>query len=96
MSTQFSRSKLALALLAGAFGGVLLASSLDLTKYSWAQSKPATSAIPAVRGGPMVPAEVGSFANVAERVTPSVVAINTIRDARQVPNRGGRGRQQVP
>ena len=95
MSTRFSRFKLASAILAGAAGGVLLASSLDLTKYSWAQNKPAVS--PSVsRGGPVAPAEVGSFANVAERVTPSVVAINTIREARQLPSRGRGGRQPVP
>ncbi|MEP6766834.1 MAG: trypsin-like peptidase domain-containing protein [Gemmatimonadaceae bacterium] len=97
MSTRFSRTKLAGAILAGAAGGVILASSLDLTKYSWAQSKPSTG-IPVARGGPMAPAEVGSFANVAERVTPSVVAINTIRDAKPIA-RGGRprgGQQQVP
>ncbi|MEP6779741.1 MAG: trypsin-like peptidase domain-containing protein [Gemmatimonadaceae bacterium] len=92
MSTKFSRSKLAVAILAGAAGGVILASSFDLTKYSWAQNKPA-SVIPSARGGPMAPAEVGSFANVAERVTPSVVAINTIRDAKPI-TRSPRGRQQ--
>jgi serine protease Do len=94
MSARFSRSKLAGALVVGAAGGVLLASSFDLTKYGFAQSKPMPPVAQAAVRGPNSPDAAGSFANVAERVTPTVVAINTVREARAVPR--GRGRQQVP
>ena len=37
--------------------------------------------------GPGASEGMGSFADIAERVTPTVVAVNTIRNARPVANR---------
>lgn len=94
MSNRFFRSK-ALATGVVAFaGGVLFASSMDFTKYSWAQPTKGSQQV-ATRGGPNAPDAAGSFANVAERVTPTVVAINTVREARQV-RMNPRGQQRVP
>ncbi|MEO7361622.1 MAG: trypsin-like peptidase domain-containing protein [Gemmatimonadaceae bacterium] len=94
MSNRFFRSK---ALVTGAVAftaGVLFASSMDFTRYSWAQPSKGSSAQLSARG-PNSPDAAGSFANVAERVTPTVVAINTVREARQArPN--PRGQQRVP
>jgi len=63
--------------------GVYFASAMDWTRWSWAQKAPGGSQI-AVRG-PM--ADGASFADIAERVTPTVVAVNTSRTARPTPNR---------
>lgn len=94
MSTRFFRSKFAVTGVVAFVGGVIFASSMDLTKYSWAQPTKSTAVQPTVRG-PNAPDAVGSFANVAERVTPTVVAINTLREARQI-RANPRGRPQVP
>ncbi len=64
---------------------------MDFTRFAWAQN--ATPARPAVMRGPGAPEGAGSFADIAERVTPTVVAVNTTRNAR--PMRG-RIRGQVP
>lgn len=95
MSTRFSRSRFVLTGAVAFAGGVLFASGMDLTKYSWAQPTRGVAGQPAVRG-PNSPDAAGSFANVAERVTPTVVAINTLREARQARPGQQRGRQQVP
>lgn len=94
MSTRFFRSKFVLTGVVAFAGGVLFASGMDLTKYSWAQPTKG-AAVQTVRG-PNSPDAAGSFANVAERVTPTVVAIKTLREARQVRGTQPRGRQQVP
>ncbi len=60
--------------------GVYFASGMDWTRWSWAQTTIATKPV-AVRG-PGVP-DGASFADIAERVTPTVVAVNTTRNARQ-------------
>lgn len=65
--------------------GVYFASAMDWTRFSWAQNSPATRQVAAVRG-PGAP-EGASFADIAERVTPTVVAVNTTRNARPQPNR---------
>jgi len=95
MSTRFFRSKFVLTGLVAFAGGVLFASGMDLTKYSWAQPNKGAVVQPAMRGPNALDA-TGSFANIAERVTPTVVAINTLREARQVRPNQQRGRQQVP
>lgn len=94
MSTRFFRSKFAVTGVVAFAGGVLFASSMDLTKYSWAQPNNGATVQLTTRG-PNAPDAAGSFANVAERVTPTVVAINTLREARQV-RANPRGRPQVP
>ncbi len=88
MSTKFFRSKIALTFAVAFAGGVLFASGMDLTRYSWAQ--PAKGAGQPGARGPNSPDAVGSFANVAERVTPTVVAIRTVQVAKvqRVPRSG--------
>jgi len=91
MSTRFFRSKVVLTTVVAFSGGVLFASGMDLTKYSWAQPTRTTGGQIAARG-PNSPDAAGSFATVAERVTPSVVAIKTVQEARKIKAapRGGR------
>ena len=91
MSTRFFRSKIAITTVVAFSGGVLFASGMDFTKYSWAQPTKTTAGQIGVRG-PNSPDAAGSFASVAERVTPSVVAIKTVQEARKIKAapRGGR------
>jgi serine protease Do len=72
--------------------GVLFASGMDWTKISWAQST--TGNRPAVVArGPIGPEGSGSIADIAERVTPGVVAVNTTRTARPRAQIRGRAPQ---
>jgi serine protease Do len=61
---------------------------MDWTKISWAQST--TGNRPAVVRGPSSPEGTSTFADIAERVTPGVVAVNTSRTARPRANMRGR------
>ncbi len=90
MAGRFSRFRFAAAATLGFVVGVYFASGMDWTRWSWAQNT--TTARPGVVGGPMVP-DGASFADIAERVTPTVVAVNTIRNARPAQNRQ---RSRVP
>lgn len=92
MSTRFFRSKVLIVGVAAFAGGLFVASGMDLTNLSWAQ--PGSSKIQTAHG-PNGTDSPGSFADVAERVTPTVVAINTVREARQVRN-DPRARQVPP
>jgi serine protease Do len=92
MSSRFSRFRFAAAAAVCFSAGVLFASGMDWTKISWAQGSAAGSRSPVVRGGPMAP-EGSSFADIAERVTPAVVAVNTSRTARPRPQVRGRAPQ---
>ena len=58
---------------------------MDLTRFSWAQNTSASR--PVAARGPGASEGMGSFADIAERVTPTVVAVNTIRNARPIVNR---------
>lgn len=84
MSVRFSRFRFAAAASLSFVAGVFFASSMDWTKLSWAQSAQPTRT--ATVRGPGVP-DGASFADIAERVTPTVVAVNTTRNARPVQNR---------
>ncbi len=81
MSASFSRFRFAAAAVVCFGAGVLFASGQEWTKASWAQSL-ADNRAPAMRGGPMGPEGNMSFADIAERITPGVVAVNTTRTAR--------------
>jgi serine protease Do len=86
-----SRLRFVVALALAFTCGLVFASGLDLTPFSWAQGGTATPALPvASRGAP--PAGATDFSSIAERVTPAVVAIRTERAAR----RGNALRRQVP
>ena len=87
MAARFSRFKFATAATLGFVVGVFFASGADLTRFSWAQTTAPLSN--AVRG-PGAAEGLGSFAEIAERVTPAVVAVNTTRNAR--PNARMRNR----
>jgi serine protease Do len=86
MATRFARFRFVTAAAIGFIVGVYFASGMDLPRLSWAQdsSSPASTA----GRGPSAPEEVGSFADVAERVTPGVVSVRTVRNARPVQMRG--------
>jgi serine protease Do len=89
MAARFSRFRFATAA-AGCFaGGVLFASGMDWTKISWAQSTSGNRPAVTMRG-PAVPEGTSSFADIAERVTPGVVAVNTTRSVRPRANPRGR------
>ncbi len=79
MSVRFSRFRFATAAGLSFVLGVFFASSMDWTKLSWAQNSPATKQV-TVRGPGF--SDGASFADIAERVTPAVVAVNTTRNAR--------------
>jgi serine protease Do len=85
MAARFSRFRFTAAAALGFVVGVLFASGADLTRFSWAQDRPGSVAT-AVRG-PGAAEGLGSFADIAERVTPAVVAVNTTRTSRVNPNR---------
>jgi serine protease Do len=67
---------------------VIFASGFDLTRYSWAQGGPSSSATALLPVSSTVPEGTGSIADVAERVTPAVVSIRATRTAR--PRAGSR------
>ncbi len=90
MAGRLSRFRFAAAATLGFVVGVYFASGMDWTRWSWAQN--ATTARPVVSRGPSVP-DGASFADIAERVTPTVVAVNTIRNARP---QAARPRGRVP
>jgi len=85
MAGRFSRFRFAAAATLGFVVGVYFASGMDWTRFSWAQNTTPTRQV-ATSGGPSVPTG-SSFADIAERVTPTVVAVNTIRNARPQQNR---------
>ena len=85
MSVRFTRFRFAAAAGLSFVLGVFFASSMDWTKLSWAQNSPAARSV-AVRG-PGGMADGASFADIAERVTPTVVAVNTTKNAKPSPNR---------
>ncbi len=80
MSAPFSRFRFAAAAAVCFGAGVLFASGMEWTKIGRAQS--ATDTRTVLARGPMSPESGMSFADIAERVTPSVVAVNTTRLAR--------------
>ena len=88
MSSRFSRFRFAAAAALGFVVGVYFASGMDWTRWSWAQTT--TPATQIATRGPSVP-DGASFADIAERVTPAVVAVNTTRNARPVTRQRPRG-----
>ncbi|MCA0377377.1 MAG: trypsin-like peptidase domain-containing protein [Gemmatimonadetes bacterium] len=81
MAARFPRFRFATAAVVCFGAGVLFASSMDWTKVSWAQSTSGNRPAVATRG-PSGPEGTSTFADIAERVTPAVVAVNTTRSAR--------------
>ncbi|MBU6366961.1 MAG: trypsin-like peptidase domain-containing protein [Gemmatimonadetes bacterium] len=80
MASPFSRFRFATAAVVSFAAGVYFASAMDWTRISWAQPRTARPAT--VAGGPGTPAGTGSFADIAERVTPAVVAVKTTSNSR--------------
>ncbi len=87
MASRFSRFRFLVAATLGFVVGVYFASGLDLPKLGWAQARGATATAPEARG-PGASEGIGSFADVAERVTPGVVSVRTVRNVRPVQLRG--------
>jgi serine protease Do len=80
MAASSSRTlRLSIALTAAFACGVVFASGLDLTRFSWAQSGPSASATPLLPVSGRLPEGTASIADVAERVTPAVVSIRATR-----------------
>jgi serine protease Do len=85
MPSRLNRTRFGAAVVAAFIGGIIVASSLDFTRFGYAQTatstqtagKPAAQAIK-----PLADASNG-FVSIAERVTPAVVSIQTARDPRQ-------------
>ncbi len=90
MAARFSRFRFATTAALGFVVGVYFASGMDWTRWSWAQAS--ASSTPTAMRGPGV-TDGGSFADIAERVTPTVVAVNTTRNARP---QASRPRGRVP
>jgi serine protease Do len=82
MASPFSRFRFATAAVVSFAAGVYFASAMDWTRISWAQPRTARPGA-AAPGGPAAPAGGGSFADIAERVTPAVVAVKTTTAARR-------------
>lgn len=89
MVPPFNRVRTVIALIVGVMGGLMLASTLDLTRYSFAQSR-------------VSPAETRTladaseaFVSIAESVTPAVVSIQ-VASARSSSSRGGQQEFQMP
>jgi serine protease Do len=78
--------RLSLALTAAFACGVVFASGLDLTRFSWAQSGPSASPTVLTPVSGALPEGTASIADVAERVTPAVVSIRATRTTRPRPN----------
>jgi len=90
MAARFSRFRFATAAIGCFAGGVLFASGMDWTKISWAQSTSGNRPSAVIGRGPMGPEGLNTFADIAERVTPGVVAVNTTRSVRPRGNPRGR------
>ena len=80
MAARFSRFRFATVAVLSFAGGVFFASGMDFTRFAWAQNS-TTGRLVSARG-PGAPEGAASFADIAERVTPTVVAVNTTRNAR--------------
>jgi serine protease Do len=92
MAARFSRFRFATAAVVSFGAGILFASGMDWTKISWAQTT--NGPRPAVVGrGPSGPEGNASFADIAERVTPGVVAVNTTKSAKPRAQIRGRAPQ---
>jgi serine protease Do len=90
MAPSFRRTKLGAAVVGAFLGGLIVASSLDLTRFGYAQgaSRPTTQEVRTLND------QSNAFVSIAEHVTPAVVSIQTERDPRAASGsprqRGGR------
>ena len=83
MSPAFAKARIGGVIVGAFFGGFVIASSLDLTHKSFAQT---TSRPPAEATRPVADFS-NSFVTIAEHVTPAVVSITTSRDAKPIDPR---------
>jgi len=90
MAARFSRYRFATVAIGCFAGGVFFASGMDWTKISWAQSTTGNRPAAVMGRGPMGSEGLNTFADIAERVTPGVVAVNTTRSVRPRANPRGR------
>jgi serine protease Do len=93
MAARFSRYRFATVAIGCFAGGVFFASGMDWTKISWAQSTSGNRPAAVMGRGPMGTEGLNTFADIAERVTPAVVAVNTTRSVRPRGNARGRAPQ---
>jgi serine protease Do len=90
-----SRIRFVVALVLAFTCGLVFASGMDLTSFSWAQGGTAATVASPVSNRLAPPAGGGTdFSVIAERVTPAVVAIRTERTVR--PRDRNQMRQQMP
>ncbi|HXB26399.1 MAG TPA: Do family serine endopeptidase [Gemmatimonadaceae bacterium] len=83
MSPAFAKARIGGAIVGAFFGGLLLASALDLTHKSFAQ----TTSKPPVQDTRPVADFSNSFVSIAAHVTPAVVSITTTSEARPMDPR---------
>ena len=100
MSTKLSRARLGAAIAVAFLCGLIFASGFDLTRFGWAQSRVASTAVTKPTADQVAPAAdmETAFEAVADHARPAVVSIETERFARQRPTSRLRGRngQQLP
>jgi serine protease Do len=83
------RTKIGVAVVSAFLGGLIVASSLDLTRFGYAQS----AAPPTSQEVRALNEQSNAFVSIAEHVTPAVVSIQTERDPRMAstpPRQRGR------
>ncbi len=100
MSTKLSRARLGAAITVAFLCGLIFASGFNLTRFGWAQSRVASTAMTKPTADQVAPAAdmETAFESVADHARPAVVSIETERFARQQPTSRlrGRGGQQLP
>ena len=92
MPHSFRRTKLGVAVVSAFLGGLIVASSLDLTRFGYAQS----AAPPTAQEVHALNEQSNAFVSIAEHVTPAVVSIQTARDPRAASAPRQRGRTAPP
>jgi serine protease Do len=93
MAPFLRRAKYGAAVVSAFAGGLIVASSLDLTRFGYAQgaaTRPSTQEVRALNE------QSNAFVSIAEHVTPAVVSIRADRDPRPVASPRQRGRNVPP
>src|SRR5512133_1876164 len=90
MAFPFPRARFGAAVAGAFFGGLVVASGFDLTRFGYAQSSTASRPTPQ-EVKPLADAS-NAFVSIAEHVTPAVVSIEASRDGNRTSTRSLRGR----
>jgi len=93
MAPSLRRAKYGAAVVSAFAGGLIVASSLDLTRFGYAQGAATRPSTQEVR---TLTEQSSAFVSIAEHVTPAVVSIRADRDPRPVASPRQRGRNVPP